>query len=188
MNIFVLDANPITAARFHNDRHVCKMILESCQLMATAHYMFDRRIPGGLALRPSHGGHPCARWVRSGPVAYGWLHALCGALLVEYRARTGAAHSYAGQWEALYYTPRGMPWAATMPVHPICMPDACKVYVPTGENSYLDPVESYRRFYFREKKHIASWYNGDENKVPQWWREMEQDSGHVAIEVAHAVP
>lgn len=35
MNIFVLDENPQIAARYHVDKHVVKMILESAQLLAT---------------------------------------------------------------------------------------------------------------------------------------------------------
>lgn len=38
MNIFVLDKNPQVAARYHADKHVVKMILESTQMLATAYY------------------------------------------------------------------------------------------------------------------------------------------------------
>lgn len=36
MNIFILDENPQLAARYHTDKHVVKMILESAQLLVTA--------------------------------------------------------------------------------------------------------------------------------------------------------
>lgn len=36
MNIFVLDWNPKKAARYHCDKHVVKMILESAQILCTA--------------------------------------------------------------------------------------------------------------------------------------------------------
>jgi hypothetical protein len=38
MNIFVLHANPKLAARWHADKHVVKMILESVQMLYTAHW------------------------------------------------------------------------------------------------------------------------------------------------------
>lgn len=38
MNIFVLHPNPRKAARYHVDKHVRKMILETCQLLYTAHW------------------------------------------------------------------------------------------------------------------------------------------------------
>lgn len=39
MNIFALHHNPRKAARWHLDRHVVKMILETCQLLYTAHWV-----------------------------------------------------------------------------------------------------------------------------------------------------
>jgi hypothetical protein len=41
MNIFVLDKNPIKAAQQHCDKHVVKMILESAQMLSTAHRILD---------------------------------------------------------------------------------------------------------------------------------------------------
>lgn len=39
MNIFVLSVNPKEAAEAHGDKHVIKMILESCQMLYTAHWI-----------------------------------------------------------------------------------------------------------------------------------------------------
>lgn len=36
MNIFFLDENPRLAAQYHNDTHVNKQIVESCQILSTA--------------------------------------------------------------------------------------------------------------------------------------------------------
>jgi hypothetical protein len=36
MNIFVLDLDPVTAARMHCDKHVPKMCVEAAQMMASA--------------------------------------------------------------------------------------------------------------------------------------------------------
>ena len=41
MNIFVLDMNPKTAAQLQCDKHVVKMIVESAQMLSTAHRMLD---------------------------------------------------------------------------------------------------------------------------------------------------
>ena len=41
MNIFILSDEPTKAAREHNDKHVVKMILESGQMLSTAHRMLD---------------------------------------------------------------------------------------------------------------------------------------------------
>ena len=39
MNIFILDEDPKRAAEYHCDKHVCKMILESGQMLCTAHWI-----------------------------------------------------------------------------------------------------------------------------------------------------
>ena len=41
MNIFVLDNDPDTAARMMCDKHVVKMIVESAQMLSTAHRVLD---------------------------------------------------------------------------------------------------------------------------------------------------
>lgn len=38
MNIFLLDKNPEKCAAYHTDRHVVKMIVETAQLLCTAHW------------------------------------------------------------------------------------------------------------------------------------------------------
>ena len=41
MNIFVLDNDAASSARMMCDKHVVKMIVESCQLLSTAHHVLD---------------------------------------------------------------------------------------------------------------------------------------------------
>ena len=41
MNIFYLDKNPKIAAQMQCDKHVVKMILESAQMLCTAHRVLD---------------------------------------------------------------------------------------------------------------------------------------------------
>ena len=41
MNIFYIDESPVQAARWMVDKHVVKMILESAQLLSTAHRVLD---------------------------------------------------------------------------------------------------------------------------------------------------
>ena len=62
MNIFVLDMNPVTAAQMQCDKHVVKMIVESAQMLSTAHRMID----GYLEKRPSKSGK---RMVKSGQIS-----------------------------------------------------------------------------------------------------------------------
>ena len=41
MNIFVLDKSPVQSAIYMCDKHIVKMIVESCQLLSTAHRVLD---------------------------------------------------------------------------------------------------------------------------------------------------
>ena len=41
MNIFVLDKNPRIAALYHCDKHCVKMILETAQMLSTAHRFYN---------------------------------------------------------------------------------------------------------------------------------------------------
>ena len=41
MNIFYLDKDPVVAAQMMCDKHVVKMILESAQMLSTAHRVLD---------------------------------------------------------------------------------------------------------------------------------------------------
>ena len=52
MNIFVLDEDPTIAAQMQCDKHVVKMIVESAQMLSTAHRMLD----GKMIMKPSKSG------------------------------------------------------------------------------------------------------------------------------------
>ena len=41
MNIFYLHENPEICAEYHCDKHVVKMILETAQMLSTAHRIID---------------------------------------------------------------------------------------------------------------------------------------------------
>ena len=80
MNIFVLDQNPSIAASMMCDKHVVKMIVESCQLLSTAHHVLDgkeitvdtgkRKYRTYTCSQPdickaTMINHPCTIWTRS---------------------------------------------------------------------------------------------------------------------------
>ena len=52
MNIFILHEDPVVAAQMLCDRHVPKMIVESAQMLSTAHRLLD----GIPEKRPSKSG------------------------------------------------------------------------------------------------------------------------------------
>lgn len=167
MNIFVLHSKPRLAARAHCDRHVVKMVLESCQLLSSAHHVLD----GDGPLRLTHANHPCAIWTRYAYANYAWLADLADGLADEYFRRYGRRHLYArnGVLERLKQPPRRIHVMAPTP-HVLCMPDEYKV---PG-----NAVESYRRYYFGAKRSFATWRLPA--RTPAWWKLMEASYASVA--------
>jgi hypothetical protein len=155
VNIFVLSWHPDKAAEYHADKHVVKMIVETAQLLSTAHHVID----GDLALpglyKPTHANHPCAVWARENISNYQWLHNLGVALLAEYTKRYGKRHKTSDVMEALKIPPQGIAHGVQTPFA-LAMPDAYK---------HHDPVVAYRRYYQGEKASIATWKH---SKRP-WW-------------------
>ena len=77
MNIFYLHEEPAIAAAWHCDKHCVKMILETAQILSTAHHVLDgenTEIEG--LYRPAFVSHPSTVWARSGLENYKWLHSL----------------------------------------------------------------------------------------------------------------
>jgi hypothetical protein len=144
MNIFYLSRDPVLCAEMHCDKHVVKMILETAQLLSTAHHMLGSTAP----YKVTHKNHPSAVWARSGRYQYRWLYELLEALSDEYTKRYGKVHlTWKKCSEALREPPSGIPeieW--TDP--PQCMPDECKD--PAGA------VVAYRTYYMFKR---AEWLN-----------------------------
>jgi len=179
MNIFVLDKNPFEAAKQHCDRHVVKMILESGQMLSTAHRVLDgkeeirKSISGKtnqkywalpdereVALyRAVHVKHPCTIWTMESKENYSWHYRLFCALLDEYTYRYARTHSTASIRDILLHTPKNIPsgrmtkFKLAMGANPECMSD--------------DPVESYRRFYeTKQKRFKMTW---KKRETPKWF-------------------
>lgn len=123
MNIFYLSRDPHEAARLQCDRHVVKMILETAQLLSTAHNELDG---GQIAYKSTHKNHPSAVWVRQSYHNYRWLWRHLEALGEQYRRRYGRVHkTIQNHSEALWWSPDNIPDGEfTDP--PQCMPDECK--------------------------------------------------------------
>jgi len=170
MNIFYLDKDPRLAAEFHNDKHVVKMILESAQLLSTAHRVLDGTdgvLPDerdNVLYKATHKNHPSALWVRRELDHYRWVHDLLYYLIGEYRFRYGKSHACERLQPYLLDAPKNIPMdgAFIMEDPPQCMPDDCK---------REDTVEAYRTYYAAHKYHIANWKKRGQ---PEWWDETIQ--------------
>lgn len=161
MNIFYLHEDPVIAAKMQTNKHVVKMILESAQLLSTAHRVLDGehyidsssgrkiqrwRLPEekeNILYKATHFNHPCALWTMESIENYKWLYKHFLALSEEYNLRYNKQHkSWVELREILSFTPVNIPLRKfTTPA--LAMPEE---YV-RGRNA----VDAYRAYYEAEK-------------------------------------
>jgi hypothetical protein len=148
MNIFYLHKDPAEAAKLQYNKHVVKMILESAQMLCTAHHHYGNgdKVP----YKKAHYNHPSTIWVRENAYNYLWLYRHMLALGFEYTKRYGKQHlTITKCYDPLFRLPPGIPvpkpLTHTQP--PQAMPDEYK-----DECS----LQAYWNYYINDKKHIAN--------------------------------
>lgn len=142
------------------DKHVVKMILESAQMLSTAHRVLDESNDAEL-YKTAHKNHPCSIWVRKSSENYSWLYSHFKALSEEYTYRYGKIHS---SWQKLGKILNKMPKNITMNERsPFAI--AMKQYPECIVEN--DPIQSYRNYYRVAKKDFAKWTKREE---PEWWK------------------
>ena len=155
MNVFFLDRDPVVAAKYHCDRHVVKMIVETAQLLSTACHMVG--VDDNDLYKKTHVNHPSSVWVRSSRHHYVWTLRLLVALCREYTGRYRKIHktedkvAVLSKYQDLF---DDVAWSDP----PQCMPDEYKNNLATF---------AYREYYNGEKRSFATW----KNEVPFWWRQ-----------------
>ena len=176
MNIFVLDNNPITAAQYHNNKHVVKMILEAAQMLSTAHRILDgeeytdksrsgRNIKrwkleenNDLIYKAVHVNHPCTIWTRESLENYQWHYDLFVALCDEYTYRYGKVHETDTKLrDVLKHPPKNIETTKGLTPFAQAMPDYCK---------NPDGVTAYRNYYIHEKTELCVW---KQRAIPEWF-------------------
>lgn len=166
MNIFVLDSSPVLAAQYQCDKHVVKMIVESAQMLCTAHRLLDGKMKlvdkfslktgktrkgkiwelDDKALdadlyRVCHQNHPCTVWTMESMANYIWHYEHFCVLCNEYTYRYGKKHKTDTKLRFLLDTAPGN------------IPDIGQTQFRLAMNSQpqcinpADPVGSYRAFY-----------------------------------------
>lgn len=174
MNIFFLSYSPEQSAKWMVDRHVVKMILESAQLLSTAHRVLDgkeyidttgkRKVKRWVLNQPmdqlynaTHVNHPSAVWVRESNCNYEWLFDHFVELNKEYTHRYGKVHKCFSMISLLKHKPLNIPKLNEM------TPIKCAM-----KQEFIvseDPIENYRNYYKNGKVHLFSW----KNRQPPVW-------------------
>ena len=154
MNIFFLHIDPKTCAQMHCDKHVIKMILETCQLLCSAWHMTD---PCHILYTPPyklcHKNHPCSIWTRENTSNYKYLCELGLELAKEYTYRYGKIHKSEKYIKELQNNIPPLPITNDVTHFTQAMPNMFK----SDDNKPDKVIEAYRTFYFFEKSHILSW-------------------------------
>ena len=152
MNIFVLDSDIKKCAQYHNNKHVVKMILESAQLLCTAHW----ELGGEAPYKKTHHNHPCGVWARQSKSNYMWLCKLGLQLCKEFEHRFHKKHKTK---DVILWCLQNIPVFKDSEMTPFAqaMPDEFKS---------SDAIEAYRNYYMIDKRHLADWGN---RPAPEWW-------------------
>lgn len=179
MNIFYIDKDPVQAAQWMVDKHVVKMILESAQLLSTAHRLHDgREIEGksktgrkarrwvlddardAVVYQATHINHPSAVWCRDSVENYNWLVDHFFALMAEYTYRYNKEHKCYGELSYLLQSPPHNLKARDMTPMPSAMADEYKIS--------NDSLTNYRNYYRIGKVSMHKWTN---RQPPEWINE-----------------
>jgi len=159
MNIFVLDKDPKVAVKYHVDKHVVKMILETAQLLSTAHRVLDNTPAEDKSIyKKAFQNHPCAKWVRETSSNYEWTVSLLENLLDEYTYRYNKTHKVSYMLNRFKSMPNNIKKGG-ITKFALAMPDYCK---------REDEVDAYRTYYKNEKHRMFSWRKREK---PFWLKE-----------------
>ena len=177
MNIFYLNDNAQISAQEQCDKHVCKMAIEYCQLLSTAHRVLDgaeyydktkngRKIKRWLLsddrelnlMKASHVNHPSNIWTRECAANYDWLLEMWVNTCYEFEYRYGKKHATLERLKYLTNRPKNIRMDISRTEMPQAMPEYCKVA--------NNPIQGYKNYYINEKKRFATW---KKRQIPNWY-------------------
>jgi len=153
MNIFYLDHNPKLCAQYHCNKHIVKLVIETCQILCTTHWVTGGEAP----YKQTHINHPSTVWARESLSNYVWLCDLGMELCKEYTHRYGKIHKTQKHIEWCMYNLPNIPDKGFTKI-PQAMPDECKRECP---------IEGYRNYYVTHKSKFAKWKN---REIPEWYK------------------
>ena len=94
MNLFFIDIDPTKCAQYHCNKHVIKMLLESVQLLYTAHNILKTKNMPDNSYKSVSINHPIAIWVRTSKENYIFTVTLAIELSKEYTYRYNKIHKW----------------------------------------------------------------------------------------------
>lgn len=155
MNLFILDNDPVIAARMNCDKHVNKIILEALQMLCLAH-LENGSTETWLWNAHTHRNNHVSRWVRENVGNYNWTCQHAMELCSEYTIRYGKVHKCQPM---LQWCTDNIPSIPDEDMSPFRQAVAKDCY-------HDDPIMAYHDYYVRYKRRLAKWKLGN---VPQWF-------------------
>lgn len=168
MNIFILSLNKRHAARYHCDKHIVKMPLETAQLLYTVLQLMGGSIEyapltttGNRGYKPTHTKHPCVLWLKESLSNFRWLCEFGIELCREYTYRYNRVHACQKHIEWLStQTPPDLPNVGLTPFKLAINRDKYPQL-----HTYKDAVLAYRAYYISDKAHLLKYTN---RELPHW--------------------
>jgi hypothetical protein len=151
MNIFYLHSSPALAASYLYDKHKVKMILESAQMLCTAHHALGNT---NVPYKSAFLNHPSTVWTRANKSNYTWLYEHMVAIGYEYAKRYNKTHLTIKVCESILASAPANIADGDFTEPPQCMPDEYKVKD--------DSLSAYWNYYEHDKCRIA---NANEKKI-----------------------
>ena len=168
MNIFVTHQFPAESAIVLPDRHINKMAVETCQLLALVaspwyHNYGPLHKKDGTPYateKGAHRNHPCTKWTAESIHNAYWLIKHGMNICDEFQLRYGKPHGcYNTLLEAYYLFPKGKITEVTPFVR--AMPDEYKL------DDTIDTFEAYKR-YIASKPWVKDNYLKIPERKPDW--------------------
>jgi hypothetical protein len=185
MNIFVLDENPVIAARMHCDKHVPKMIIEHTQMLASAYYstigisrkkeIADRQLEVSKLFKGwprkkddgsdwpysiTHVNHPCTIWTRASKENFDWLIDCTYELCIEFEKRwSNREHSVKRIIEWMKLNPPNLQSTGQTPFA-LALPDCYKSESAT---------DSYKKYYAYKTHYMKVVWRKPSSPRPEWF-------------------
>lgn len=187
MNIFFTDADPVQAAINHCDKHVVKMVVESAQMLSTAHRMLDgtmttslvttktglRRkrkdwsladVRDSILYKVAHPSHPSTKWTMLSAANYDWHYRLFIALCDEYTFRYRKIHKTDALLRSIL---ANRPLNIADPENPNTTQFALAMKSNPECIDHSDPIGSYRKFYKTKRDRFKMVWTA--RNIPEWF-------------------
>jgi len=174
MNLFVTDPDPVVAARNQCDKLLVKMILETAQMLSTAHRILDGTLASGkrkawvhpsldsVLYKATHYNHPSSVWLRTTADNYEWGYKHFSAMCDEYTYRFGKTHKTDSVLRSVLKHPPTALKRSTQTAFVKCMgasPESLAI---------AEPVAAYRHFYQTKQNRFKMVWT--KRPVPSWFK------------------